>query len=85
MAELLGTNPNPASQSATLRYAVPERRNIKIYLYDILGRRVQTVVDGEREGRHKQQLNVSRLASGVHFLRLQTENATKTQRLTVVQ
>ena len=84
-AELLGTYPNPARTQATLRYAVPERQDVKIYLYDVLGRRVQTVVDGEREGRHKQQLDTSRLASGVYFLRLRAEGATKTQKLTVVR
>ena len=83
--ELLGTYLNPARTQATLRYAVPERQDVKIYLYDVLGRRVQTVVDGEREGRHKQQLDTSRLASGVYFLRLRAEGATKTQKLTVVR
>jgi len=84
-AELLGTYPNPARTQATLRYAVPERQDVKIYLYDILGRRVQTVVDGEREGRHKQQLDTSRLASGVYFLRLRADGVMKTQKLTVVR
>jgi hypothetical protein len=84
-AELLGTYPNPAQTQATIRYAVPERQDVKIYLYDILGRRVQTVVDGEREGRYKRQLDTSRLASGVYFLRLRAEGATKTQKLTVVR
>jgi hypothetical protein len=84
-AELLGTYPNPARTQATLRYAVPERQDVKIYLYDVLGRRVQTVVDGEREGRHQRQLDTSRLASGVYFLRLRAEGATKTQKLTVVR
>jgi len=84
-AELLGTYPNPARTQATLRYAVPERQDVKIYLYDVLGRRVQTVVDGEREGRHQRQLDTSRLASGVYFLRLRAGGATKTQKLTVVR
>lgn len=83
--ELLGTYPNPAQQRATLRYAVPKRQDVKIYLYDILGRRVQTVVNGEREGRHERQLDVSRLASGVYFLRLQAEGKTRTQKLTIVR
>jgi len=83
--ELLGTYPNPAQQRATVRYAVPEPQDVKIYLYDILGRRVQTVVDGEREGRHKRQLDVSRLASGVYFLRLQADGKTRTQKLTIVR
>lgn len=70
---------------ATLRYAVPGRQEVKIHLYDVLGRKVQTVVNGKKEGRHKTQLDVSRLASGVYFLRLRAEDATKTQRLTVVR
>ena len=64
---------------------MPERQDVKIYLYDVLGRRVQTVVDGEREGRHQRQLDTSRLASGVYFLRLRAGGATKTQKLTVVR
>ena len=84
-AELLGTYPNLAQQRATLRYAVPEWQDVKIYLYDILGRRVRTVVDGKREGRHERQLDTSRLASGVYFLRLRADGATKTQKLTVVR
>jgi len=83
--ELLGTYPNPAQQRATVRYAVPKAQDVKIHLYDILGRRVQTVVDGEQEGRHKRQLDVSRLASGVYFLRLTSEGETRTQKLTVVR
>ena len=83
--QLLGTYPNPAQQRATLRYAVPERQDVKIDLYDILGRRVRTVVDGKREGRHERQLDVSRLASGVYFLRLRADGATKPQKLTVVR
>jgi hypothetical protein len=83
--ELLGTYPNPAQSQATLRYAVPGQQDIKVYLYDILGRRVRTVVDGEREGRYKRQLDISRLASGVYFLRLQSEGETRTQKLTVVR
>ena len=83
--QLLGTYPNPAQQRATLRYAVPQRQDAKIHLYDILGRRIQTVVNGERKGRHERQLDVSRLASGVYFLRLAAGGKTRTQKLTIVR
>jgi hypothetical protein len=82
--QLLGTYPNPVQQRATLRYAVPERQDVTIHLYDVLGRRVQTVVDGGRDGRHTTQLDVSRLASGVYFLRLTAGGQIRTQKLTVV-
>jgi len=84
-AELLPSYPNPARSQATIRYAVPERQDVRIVLYDLLGRRVQTVVHEEAEGRTEQVLDVSRLASGTYFLRMQTEGHTETQRLTVVR
>ena len=83
--QLLGTYPNPARSQATLRYAVPERQNVKIRLYDVLGRRVRTVVDEELKGRHKRRVDLSGLPSGVYFLQLGAGGATKTQKLTVVR
>jgi hypothetical protein len=85
--QLLGTYPNPASQRATVRYAVPEDVDgtVRIYLYDIMGRRVQTVTRTTEAGRHKQVMDVSGLASGVYFLRLTDGDATKTQKMTVVR
>ncbi|MFO8231290.1 MAG: LamG-like jellyroll fold domain-containing protein [Longimonas sp.] len=84
-AELLPTYPNPARSQATIRYAVPERQEVRIELYDVLGRRVQTVVDDRAEGRTEQTIDVSDLASGTYFLRMQTEGHTETQRITVVR
>jgi hypothetical protein len=90
-AELLPSYPNPAQSMVTLRYAVPDRGDasgpsaVRIELYDLLGRRVQTVVDTEAAGRYEQVMDVSGLASGTYFLRMQTEGFTETQRLTIVR
>jgi len=84
-AELLPTYPNPASGQATVRFAVPERQDVRIDLYDLLGRRIQTVVDTNVEGRTEGQFDVSGLASGTYFLRMQTAGHTETQRITVVR
>jgi predicted outer membrane repeat protein len=83
--ELLPTYPNPARGQATVRFAVPNRQNVRINLYDLLGRRVQTVVDTDAEGRTEQTIDVGGLASGTYFLRMQTESHTETQRITVVR
>ncbi|PSR00030.1 MAG: hypothetical protein BRD51_01005, partial [Bacteroidetes bacterium SW_11_64_17] len=37
--------PNPARGRATVRFAVPERQNVSLELYDVLGRTVQTVAE----------------------------------------
>ncbi|TQE98899.1 MAG: T9SS type A sorting domain-containing protein, partial [Spiribacter salinus] len=85
-AELLPTYPNPARSTATVRFAVPERQDVRITLYDMLGRRVQTVVRADARGRTEAQLDVSGLASGTYFLRMQTDDGpVDTQRITVVR
>ncbi len=85
-AELLPTYPNPARSQATVRFAVPNRQDVRIDLYDMLGRRIRTVVDTNAEGRTEAQLDVSRLASGTYFLRMQTEDGpVDTHRVTVVR
>ena len=82
--ELLGTFPNPARTQTTVQFAVPGQQKVALELYDVLGRRVQTLVNEEREGRHSMRMNVAELPSGVYFLRLKAEEQVKTQQMTVV-
>ena len=75
--------PNPVDQRVTVRFAVPERQEVTLRLYDVLGRRVATVAAGSRKGRQEKQLDVSGLSSGVYFLRLKTQSETRLERLVV--
>lgn len=78
--------PNPAQGQATVRYALPEATEVQVALYDMLGRRVATPVDGQKAaGRAHLQLRTQGLPSGTYFLRLQTSKQTRTRRLTVVE
>jgi hypothetical protein len=83
--QLLGTFPNPTRQQATVRYALPDRHEVEMQLYDVLGRQVRTVVSDQKEGRHGRTLDVGSLSSGVYFLRLQAGGEVRTQKLTVVR
>jgi hypothetical protein len=51
----------------------------------MLGRRVQTLGDGPREGRHVARLDASSLPSGTYFLRLEAEHAVRTEKMTVIR
>ena len=77
--------PNPVRDHATLRFAVPERQRVTLRLYNTLGQRVRTLVDGRRSGRHTLRLQTGTLASGVYFLRLRAGDTIRTRRLTIVQ
>jgi len=83
--KLLGTSPNPARSQATVRYALPEAQKVSLTLYDVLGREVQTVVSGEKKGRHEHTFGLSGLPSGAYFLRLRAGGETRTQKLTIAR
>jgi len=86
--ELRAPFPNPARSWATVRYAIEAPAVVDLALYDLLGRRVQTLVQQQQEGRHEQRMDsrqLSGLPSGTYFLRLQAGGTVKTQKLTVVR
>jgi hypothetical protein len=83
---LLGTFPNPARDHAAVRFSIPQKRNVSLRLYDVLGRRVATIKDRAIEaGRKQLELDASGLASGTYFLRLKVGETIRTRRLTVVR
>jgi hypothetical protein len=82
----LTSAPNPARRRATLRFTLPEAGPVHLSVYDVLGRRVATLVDGRREaGRHRVPLSVDDLSSGIYVGRLTVGNRVITRKLTVVR
>jgi hypothetical protein len=78
--------PNPFQDQATVRYELPRATDVQVAVYDLLGRRVATPVDGQKTaGRAQFQLRTQDLPSGTYFLRLQAAEQTRTQRLTIVE
>ena len=83
---LRNSAPNPASGPATIAFSVPEQTHVTIDVFDVLGRRVATLADGQRApGRHDVRLDVGSLASGTYFYRMSAEGFSKTRRLEVVR
>ncbi|NBB86895.1 MAG: T9SS type A sorting domain-containing protein, partial [Bacteroidetes bacterium] len=83
---LHGPFPNPSRGSVTLRYEVPAAGPVHLAIYDLLGRRIRTLVDArQRAGRQQVQFNAAALPSGVYVVRLTSDGATRTQTITVVR
>lgn len=74
--------PNPIVANASLGFNVPAAGTVKLAVYDLSGRIVETVLDGAVEsGSHSLQWSPGgEIASGVYFIRLTTEEGTLTQR-----
>jgi len=84
---LRGPAPNPASQRARIEIGSPVTRDAQIEIYDTLGRRVvetnnQTVQAGRTV---VVPLDVSRLAAGVHFIRVRIGNEQEVRPLSIVR
>ena len=78
--------PNPVRQQATIRYTLPRAQGVTISLYDVLGRRVRTLTQGQQAaGRHERSVDLSGLPSGTYFVRMRASDATHSRRLTVVR
>jgi hypothetical protein len=77
--------PNPVSGQATIEYAVPEQSEVTVEVYDVLGRRVATLVDGEKKaGGYSVRIDANDLSSGTYFYRMRAADFTETSRLVVV-
>jgi hypothetical protein len=82
----LTSYPNPMREQATLEYTLPEAGQVRLNVYDMLGRRVATLEKGNKKaGRHRVPLEKTALSSGVYFGRLKVGDQTRTHKITVVR
>lgn len=65
--------PNPFNPQTTIEFGLPVQQQVKVEIFDIAGRSIETLVDGAlNAGIHKFQWNASGVASGMYFYRVQT-------------
>lgn len=71
-----GAYPNPARAQTTFAYELPRAAEVRLAVYDVLGRRVAEVVREEQgAGRHEVPWSADGLASGLYVWRLAVEDA----------
>jgi len=65
-------NPNPFNPSTTISYSIPEQSDVRIEIYNIIGQRVATLLDGNKQaGYHSIVWQADNHPSGVYFARLE--------------
>jgi hypothetical protein len=73
--------PNPFNPVTTIKYDLPQNVPVKLQVFDLGGRLVQTLVDEEKPAGHYtivwDTLNIS---SGIYFYRLQAGEFTSVQK-----
>ena len=77
-------SPNPLRGAGQLSYTLIRDCKVSINLYDASGRLVRPLAtDGFKEGVNTTRLDASRLASGVYFVKLAADGATKTTKVII--
>ena len=85
---LLQNYPNPFNPATTIRFAIPpnvksEMSNVKIIIYDALGREVQTLVDENLSpGTYEVEFDGSNFPSGVYYYKFEVSDPSTPLRVT---
>ncbi len=65
--------PNPANKTVIINYQLITNSEVKISLYDLLGKEVMQIVDEKQnEGERQLNINTEQLQNGVYFVRMNT-------------
>lgn len=74
--------PNPFNPTTQIQYSVTEAATVKLEVFNILGRRVATLINKEQKpGNYRVTFDGSRLASGMYLYRLQAGSKVSTKKL----
>jgi photosystem II stability/assembly factor-like uncharacterized protein len=78
--------PNPFNPSTTIKFDLPQSSNVRLSVFDLLGREVSVLVNEKIEaGYHSVEFNASNLSSGVYFYRLQAGDIVQTRKLLLIR
>ena len=83
--------PNPFNPVTSIRFVLPKAMDVKIEIFNALGQKVTTLIDGKRvAGQHIINWNGidgrgNPVGSGVYFYRLSTENYEKTMKMVLMK
>lgn len=78
--------PNPFNPRTIIRYSLDKSEYVRLEVYDVLGRKVSTLVDAHQlGGTHEAVFNANHLPSGTYFYRLETANQSLTGKLLLLK
>jgi len=84
--QILQNYPNPFNSNTIIRYFIPEASNVKIELYDVLGDKIQLLVNEFKSaGNHSVEFNGSELSSGIYFYRFSAGIFNQTKKMLLLK
>ncbi len=78
--------PNPFNPVTTIRFAITDEDRVNLEVYDVLGRKVKTLFDEQKQaGWHTVEFDGSGMSSGTYIYRLNVGNEVKTGKMMLVK
>lgn len=83
---VLENYPNPFNPTTTIAVSLPKQADIKLIVYDVLGREIIKLADGNFEaGKHDFKFNAANLSSGVYFYNIRTSGQSITKKMLLIK
>tara|TARA_Y100001935_G_scaffold253785_1_gene260902 strand:+ start:108745 stop:111978 length:3234 start_codon:yes stop_codon:yes gene_type:complete len=79
--------PNPFNPTTNIRFALPQASKVSLTVYDMLGRKVATLLNGQQmqAANHTVQFDASALASGMYIYRIEAGNFISTRKMMLIK
>jgi hypothetical protein len=84
--KLYNNYPNPFNSSTKIKYQINEKGFVRLTIYDILGREVESLVnENQTKGTYEINWNAEKLTSGIYFCKLIMDNFTETKKIVLTK
>jgi len=83
--------PNPFNPTTTIKYALPKDTWVRITIYNLLGRKVRTLVDEHQTAGHRRIVWASKndegteVASGIYFYQIKAGEFTQSKKMVILK
>jgi hypothetical protein len=78
--------PNPFNASTTINYSIPDEGYVTIDVYDIMGRKIETLVSSHQSaGSHSVTWNADDVSSGIYLYRIQAGDYSESRRCNLLK
>jgi len=83
---LLSNYPNPFNAQTVIQYQLPASSSVKLEIYNLIGEKVATLLNGAEEAGYKSVTwDASEISSGIYFYKLSAGDYTETKRMMLVK
>jgi photosystem II stability/assembly factor-like uncharacterized protein len=78
--------PNPFNPSTNIKFDVVRNGNVKLKVYNEIGKEVAVLVDGVRNaGSYEVKFDAATLSSGIYFYKLENDNSSITKKMLLIK